>query len=60
MKEKLLSGRYILTIIAGVVFAFMSLSGKLPQDKVMEVILVVIYAYFNKPRQETNGTPKTP
>ena len=50
--SKLLSGRFIFTIITACVFAYMSLSGKLPQDKVMEVVLVVLYAYFNRHRTE--------
>ena len=54
--DKLLSGRLILTLIAGVVFAYCSVVGKLPQDKIMEVVLVVIYAYFNRgDRGQTNG-----
>ncbi len=57
MKEfivgKLLSGRFLFTIITASVFAYMSISGKLPSDKVMEVVLVVLYAYFNKPQVVT-------
>ena len=45
---KLLSGRFIFTIITALVFAYLSLKGLLPQDKVMEVILLVVYAYFNR------------
>ena len=59
--EKLSSGKWIFTIITAGVFAYMSISGKLPQDKVMEVVLIVIYAYFTKPSQQTkddNGTGK--
>ncbi len=52
---KFTSGKFIFTIITGAVFAFMSLAGKLPQDKVMEVILIVIYAYFTR-KSDTNGT----
>ena len=61
MKEaivsKLISGKFLFTIISAGVFAYMSISGKLPQDKVMEVVLIVIYAYFTKPTQpkDNNG-----
>lgn len=46
--DKLSSGRFLFTIVCAIVFAAMSLTGKLPQDKVMEVILVVVYAYFTR------------
>ena len=63
MKEmilnKVFSGKFLFTIISAIVFAYMSMSGKLPQDKVMEVVLIVIYAYFTKPTQgnKDNGNP---
>ena len=55
--SKLISGKFLFTIISAGVFAYMSISGKLPQDKVMEVVLIVIYAYFTKPTQpkDNNG-----
>ena len=55
MKEilnKCLSGRFILTLIAGLVFAILSVKGTLPVDKVHEVIIIVIYAYFSRNRAE--------
>lgn len=56
---KLLSGRFMFTLIAAFVFAVLSLSGQLPQDKVMEVILLVVYAYFNRAdRPSKEGDPK--
>lgn len=54
MKDKLLSGRFIFTVITAVVFAITALSGKLTPDKVTEIILIVVYAYFNK-----SNTPPT-
>jgi hypothetical protein len=50
MLNKILSGRFIFTIVAAMVFMILSIRGTLSTDKVMEVILIVIYAYFNKPR----------
>jgi len=47
-QKQILSGRFILTMIAGFVFAYLACTKVLPQDKVMEVVLVVIYAYFTK------------
>jgi len=55
--NKLLSGRYILTLIIGFVFATLAINETLPKDKVMEIILLVIYAYFTKERP-TNGGVK--
>jgi len=56
MIDKLTSGRFILTIMAGFVFVYLSVTKVLPQDKVMEVVLVVIYAYFNRnDRTPTQG-----
>ncbi len=55
--EKLSSGKFWLTIICGVVFAYCSIRGILSQDKIMEVILIVIYAYFTK-QKENGGQPK--
>jgi len=55
---KMTSGKFIFTIISAVVFAVMSLKGLLPQDKVMEVILIVIYAYFTRKQGEQNGVNK--
>jgi len=49
MMNKLLSGRFIFTIIAAVVFLVMSTTGALPIDKVQEILLIVIYAYFSRP-----------
>jgi len=54
MLEKLLSGRFILTLIVGCVFAYCSCTGMLGVDKVMEVILLVIYGYFTKNRSQPN------
>jgi hypothetical protein len=47
--SKLFSGRWIFTIVVAFVFAALALKGTLPQDKVSEIILLVIYAYFTKP-----------
>lgn len=55
MKEKLLSGRYLLTIIVGLVFAYCSVRKILPIDKVSEIILLVIYGYFTRDRSKDNN-----
>ena len=55
---KFFSGRFIFTLITAFVFAVLSLRGLLPQDKVMEVILLVVYAYFNRADRQQNGGAK--
>ena len=60
--SKVLSGKFLFTIISALVFAVMSLKGLLPQDKVMEVVLIVIYAYFTKAKDggTSDGADKQP
>ncbi|MFA6357350.1 MAG: hypothetical protein WCY09_01590 [Candidatus Omnitrophota bacterium] len=58
MLSKVLSGRFLFTIIAGIVFAVLAISGKLPVDKVQEIILIVVYAYFSKPREQKGEQAK--
>ena len=55
---KLSSGRYVLTIIIGYVFAYLSIKKILPVDKVVEIILLVIYGYFTRDRSKENGGTK--
>jgi len=54
--EKLTSGRFILTITAGIVFAWLSINGRLPLDKVTEIVLLVFMLYFT--RADRNNTGK--
>lgn len=49
MQDKLLSGRFLFTIVSAWVFGWLAMTGTLSTDKVMEVVLIVIYAYFNRP-----------
>lgn len=48
MIGKILSGRFIFTITCALVFAYLSIKNILPTDKIMEIILIVIYAYFQR------------
>ena len=50
--SKLFSGRYFLTIIVGAVFAYLSILGKLPEDKIMMIVTMVFVLYFTKERNE--------
>ncbi len=55
MINKLLSGRFLFTIVTALVFAVLSINKVLPADKVMEVILVVVMAYFSRNRTNENN-----
>ena len=55
IKEKILSGRYLFTVTCAVVFAVLAINKTLPLDKVMEVILVVVMAYFSRGDRTQNG-----
>ena len=50
--NKMWSGRFLFTITAAVVFAVLAINKTMPVDKVYEVILIVVYAYFS--RQDRN------
>ena len=50
--DKATSGKFIFTMVAAGVFAYLSITKVLPTDKVMEVVLLVIYAYFNKKEEQ--------
>lgn len=56
MLNKLLSGRFIFTVVAAFVFAVLAIAKIMPVDKVYEVILIVVYAYFSRQdRNQQNG-----
>lgn len=52
---KLTSGRFIFTLVVAGVYAYLSCLGVLKEDRIMEITLIVLYAYFNKPRPYLNG-----
>lgn len=54
---KLLSGRFLFTVIAALVFAVLAVNKTMPVEKVYEVILIVVYAYFSR---QDRATPKQP
>lgn len=55
---KLLSGRFLFTVVTAIVFAIISIKGVLPVDKVQEVILIVVYAYFSRQDRQQQGGQK--
>lgn len=46
--EKLMSGRWLMTISASVVFAVTSINGSLPPEDVKLIIGIIITFYFTK------------
>lgn len=56
---KFTSGRFILTIAASIVFIHLSINEILPIDRVMEIILIIIYAYFSRPRVDVRPEDNT-
>lgn len=56
--SKLTSGKFILTMVASGVFAYLSCKGMLPAEDVKTIVLVVVYAYFTK-QNGANNESKT-
>ncbi len=48
MKEKLLSGRYFLTVICGIVFAYCAVRKIIPSEAIIAVISTVFTSYFDR------------
>ena len=49
---KITSGRFIWTVVMAGVFAYLACAGTMPIDRVMEVLLVGLYAYFTQQRNK--------
>lgn len=56
--SKIASGRYILTVICGAVFAWTAVKQIIPPDAVIAILSTVFVSYFQKSRQEGNGVVK--
>jgi len=50
---KITSGRFIFTIVAAGVYAYLACAGLMEENRIEEITLIVLYAYFNRPRVET-------
>jgi hypothetical protein len=55
MLHKFLSGRWLFTLAAAVVFVLLSLAGKLPSEAVIAIIMYVVQSYFNRSDRQTQG-----
>jgi len=49
--KKLTSGRFILTLLSGGTFAYMSCTGMLPPEAVAAILASVFHQYFDKDRK---------
>ena len=57
--DKLISGRFWLTIIAGIVFAYATIKKMLPPEAVSAIVTMVFVSYFDrKDRGDSNGHNK--
>lgn len=46
--DKILSGRWLLTVICGLVFAYCAVSKILPVDATISIITMVFVSYFSR------------
>jgi hypothetical protein len=46
--DKLKSGRYLLTVICGLVFAFGAVTKIIPPDAVISIVSMVFISYFQR------------
>ena len=59
MIMKLLSGRFILTVVCALVFGICAIKGKIPVDAVVSIITMVFISYFSRQdRTQPNGGAK--
>ena len=47
---KITSGRFIFTIVVALVYAYLAMTGQMDESRINEITLIVLYAYFNRPR----------
>ena len=47
---KITSGRFIFTIVVAGVYAFLACNQMLEEERINEITLIVLYAYFSKTR----------
>ena len=47
---KITSGRFVFTVVVAGVYAYLAITGGLDEDRINEITLIVLYAYFNMPR----------
>lgn len=53
--SKFMSGRYVLTIICGLVFAYGAIVKLLPADAVVAIVSMVFISYFQRTDRDKGG-----
>ena len=56
---KITSGRFIFTIVVAAVYAYLACNEMMDGDRINEITLIVLYAYFSRPRVEIKNVEKT-
>lgn len=56
IKDKLFSGRWILTVISGGAFLYMVMNKTMPPEAASAIISMVFVSYFNRKQVENEGT----
>ena len=51
MKDKILSGRFLFTVITAIVFMWASMTGVLTNEQIVSIIMLVISFYFTKKKE---------
>jgi len=49
---KITSGRLIFTVVVAGVYAYLACNDMMSEDRINEITLIVLYAYFSRPRIE--------
>lgn len=47
---KVTSGRFIFTVVVAAVYAFLACNQMMSEERINEITLIVLYAYFSRPR----------
>lgn len=55
MKDKLSSGRFLLTVACAGVFAYCSIGKIMPVDAIVSIITMVFISYFNRSDRKEGG-----
>lgn len=50
--DKVLSGRWILTVTCALVFAYVAMNGMLPKEAVASILTMVFVSYFNRKQED--------
>lgn len=56
--EKITSGQFVLTVLAGILFLVLSIQGKLEPNFVGQIILMVFILYFRRDRDHKTTDPE--